>query len=95
MEGEDPRSATDWRAFQAEVAALFTQTHGWSARADHAVRGARIGVVHVDVLATYRPPRRGEGCRVDQGDHSPRPPTDPDVGTSALGSSNHRLATGR
>ena len=23
--------------------------------------------------------RRGRVCRVDQGDHSPRPPTDPDV----------------
>lgn len=50
-------NAPDWRAFQEEVAALFTETHGRSARVNHPVRGSRIGVVHVDVLATYRPPR--------------------------------------
>jgi len=56
MEGRGRRSATDWRTFQTEVAALFTQAHGWSARVEHPVRGSRIGVVRVDVLATYRPP---------------------------------------
>lgn len=57
MMGTDQPDARDWRAFQKEVAALFTETRGWSTRVNHPVRGSRIGVVHVDVLATYRPPR--------------------------------------
>jgi len=57
MRESDHRKACDWREFQDEVAALFNETPGWSARVDHPVRGSRIGVVRVDVLATYRPPR--------------------------------------
>lgn len=57
MNEQDQSNASDWRAFQEDVAALFTKAHGWSTRVNHPVQGSRIGVVHVDVLAVYRPPR--------------------------------------
>ena len=46
----------DWRSFQDEVARLFNRIHGCVARVNQPVRGARIGTVHVDVLAEFRDP---------------------------------------
>jgi hypothetical protein len=70
MNEQDQSNVPDWRAFQEDVAALFTESHGWSTRVNHPVRGSRIGVVYVDVLAVYRPPREnGFGPRGRERDH--------------------------
>lgn len=70
MNEQNQSDTPDWRAFQKDVPALFTETNGWSTRVNHAVQGSRIGVVHVDVLAVYRPPIKKGFCpRGGERDH--------------------------
>ena len=53
-EGSDSR---DWRQFQDDVAEILNLIPGCVARVNQPVHGARIGTVHVDVLAEFRDPR--------------------------------------
>lgn len=47
----------DWRQFQDDVAQMLNLIPGCVARVDQAIHGARIGTVHVDVLAEFRDPK--------------------------------------
>jgi len=53
--GSDKR---DWRQFQDDVAEILNMIPGCVARVNQPVHGARIGTVHVDVLAAFSDPRR-------------------------------------
>ena len=53
-EGSDKR---DWRQFQDDVAEMLNRIPGCVARVNQLVHGARIGTVHVDVLAEFTDPR--------------------------------------
>lgn len=52
--GSDKR---DWHQFQDDVADMLNLIPGCVARVNQPVHGARIGTVHVDVLATFTDPR--------------------------------------
>ena len=54
MEGSSNR---DWRQFQDDVAEVLNLIPGCVARVNQPVHGARIGTVHVDVLAEFGDPR--------------------------------------